>query len=394
MTTAMASLRTETSSSSFAVSAHRGTWKLVDELADEWRELCDEATDDQPFYRPEWIRAFYRILIPRLRVVIITVRQNGRLQLVLPLIELLSTFSKVPVRKMASPVNSCAGRFDAIYSAGPQGEAAIQATWNYFKDLDTWDVLSFRDAIQGSAVSRIAAAAQADGLSTIQLEDRPTPLVAIPEDPELLKQMPVNSRLRRQLRQIRRQIAEKGLSLKLHRVETADANALNRFYQLEASGWKGQERTAILLFGRKPFLDEVAESASRAGYLTLYLLELNGELIAGHYGFTHRACYYSVVVAYNENFKEFSPGHLIIDEIVHDCNARGIRAYQTTGQDQEWKMRWATQLQPVNHHYIFRGRMGNLAYAVESKLRPGISRLLARRNNEENHMKQPEFKKD
>lgn len=393
MTTAMANLRTETSSSSFVISVYRGNWKLVDQLADEWRELCDEATDDQPFYRPEWIRAFYRFFVPRARVVIIAARKDGRLRLMLPLIEELGTFSKIPVRKIKSPVNSCAGRFDGIYSAGPEGEAAIQATWKYLKELDGWDVLTFRDAIQGSAVSRIAASARADGLSTIQIEDRPSPIVPVPPDPELLKQMPVNSRLRRQLRQIRRQIAEKGSTLKLHRVETADPDALNRFYQLEASGWKGQERTAILLFGRKPFLDEVAESAARFGYLTLYLLELNGELIAGHYGFTHRSCYYSVVVAYNEDFKEFSPGHLIIDEIVHDCNARGIRAYQTTGQDQEWKMKWATQLQPVNHHYIFRGRMGNLAYAVESKLRPGVSRLFAGKKSEES-TKQPEFKKD
>jgi CelD/BcsL family acetyltransferase involved in cellulose biosynthesis len=384
--------RIELPSSSFVVSAYRGRGEILDQLADEWRELCAEAADDQPFYRPEWIRAYFRFFARRKNIIVIAARLGDRLCLMLPLIEETGTFSKIPVRKFRAPVNSCAGRFDAIYSAGPDGEAAIQATWRYLRELDGWDILQLRDALQGSAVSRLAAAAQADGLSTIQIDDKPSPYVPVPTDPELLKQLPVNARLRRQLRQIRREIAEKSSSLKLHRVETADPKALNRFYELEASGWKGQERTAILLYGRKPFLDEVAESAARAGYFTLYLLELDGQLIAGHYGFTHRACYYSVVVAYNESFKEFSPGHLIIDEIVRDCAARGVRAYQTTGQDQEWKMRWTNQVQPLSHHFVFRGRLGNLAYAVESRLRPAVSRLLAGQNKD--GMKAPEFKKD
>jgi CelD/BcsL family acetyltransferase involved in cellulose biosynthesis len=384
--------RIELPSSSFVVSAYRGRGEILDQLADEWRELCAEAADDQPFYRPEWIRAYFRFFARRKNIIVIAARLGDRLCLMLPLIEETGTFSKIPVRKFRAPVNSCAGRFDAIYSAGPDGEAAIQATWRYLRELDGWDILQLRDALQGSAVSRLAAAARADGLSTIQIDDKPSPYVPVPTDPELLKQLPVNARLRRQLRQIRREIAEKSSSLKLHRVETADPKALNRFYELEASGWKGQERTAILLYGRKPFLDEVAESAARAGYFTLYLLELDGQLIAGHYGFTHRACYYSVVVAYNESFKEFSPGHLIIDEIVRDCAARGVRAYQTTGQDQEWKMRWTNQVQPLSHHFVFRGRLGNLAYAVESRLRPAVSRLLAGQNKD--GMKAPEFKKD
>jgi len=385
--------RIEVPSSSFVMSAYRGRGEILDQLADEWRELCAGAADDQPFYRPEWIRAYFRFFARRKNIIVIAARLEGRLCLMLPLIEETGTFSKMPVRKFRAPVNSCAGRFDAIYSAGPNGEAAIQATWRYLRELDGWDVLQLRDALQGSAVSRLAAAARADGLSTIQIDDKPSPYVPVPADPELLKQLPVNARLRRQLRQIRREIAEKDLSLKLHRVETADPKALNRFYELEASGWKGQERTAILLYGRKPFLDEVAASAARAGYFTLYLLELDGQLIAGHYGFTHRACYYSVVVAYNESFKEFSPGHLIIDEIVRDCAARGVRAYQTTGQDQEWKMRWTNQVQPLSHHFVFRGRLGNLAYAVESRLRPAVSRLLAGQNKD--HIKDdPEFKKD
>ncbi len=379
MTTTVANHVVQYSLAAIDVHAEAGTVDVIEKFADEWRELCLEAANDQPFYRPEWIGAFIRAFIPGAKILLITARIGGRLRLVLPLLDETGTFSKVPLRKLRSPVDSYAGRFDAVYSVGPEGEAEILAVWEYLKRLESWDMLQLTDALHGSAISRIAAAARADGFNTIELEDKPSPIVPIPVQAEVRKLLPANSRLRRELRSIRRQLAEKGSALKFSRLVTADPDALDRLYKLEASGWKGQEHCAILLKGTRPFLDEVAQQAACFGYFTLYTLELDGELIAAHYGFTMRDCYYSTVITYNESFREYSPGHLLIDEIVNDCAARGIRAFQTTGQNQEWKMRWTNQTQRISHHYIFRGRLGNLAYRVESRLKPKIIRWMPRK---------------
>jgi len=367
---------TEASVDACVVCAHRGGVEIIDQLADEWRDLCAEAADAQPFYRPEWIRAYLRAFVPAAKLVLIAVRIESRLRMLLPLIEEAGTFSKVPVRKLRAPVNFCAGRFDAVCGAGPDADAAIRATWKYLKGLRSWDLLQFRDALEGSAASRLAEVAQAEGHRTIQIPDKPSPYVTIPQDPSLLDLMPVNARLRRELRHVRRQLAEQHSRLNFHRVETADRDALDRFYELEAGGWKGRESSAIISSQMRPFFDEVAESAAHFGYFTLYMLELNGQLAAAQYGFTQGTCYYSVIVAYNESFREYSPGHLIVDEIVRDCAARGIRRFDITGQNQEWKMRWTKAARPVNHHFVFRGPLGNLAYTVASKLRPGVGRLL------------------
>ncbi len=380
MSAAYANLLAPSAVHRFTVRAERGGLELIDQLGDEWRALCSEAANDQPFYRPEWLMAFLRAFFSDAKVLLISARLGGHLRLVLPLLDETGTFSKVPLRKLRAPVDSCAGRFDAAYSAGPQGEAAILAVWEYLKRLEGWDMLQLTDALHGSAISKIAAAARTEGFNTIELEDKPSPIVPIPVQAEVRKLLPANSRLRRELRSIRRQLAEKGSALKFSRFDTADPDALNRFYELEASGWKGQEGSATLFNGKRPFLDEIAQQASRLGYFTLYLLELSGELIAGHFGLTLRDTYYSVVVAYNEDFREYSPGHFVIDEIVNDCAVRGIRFYQTTGQNQEWKMRWTNQTQPISHHYIFRGRLGNLAYRVESRLKPRINRWMPRKS--------------
>ena len=44
--------------------------------------------------------------------------------------------------------------------------------------------------------------------------------------------------------------------------------------------------------------------------------------------------------------------------------------FDITGQDQPWKMKWATQARPASHHFIFKGPVGALAHAVGTSLKP------------------------
>ena len=368
MTAALPSCLTEVSPAETVVRGYRGGAELVDQFAGEWRELALEAVDDQPFFRPEWIRAFLRKFCPRGRVLLITVRIGGRLTLILPLVEEIATFSKIPVRRLRAPVNSTCGRFDAVCSAGPERERAIQSAWQFLREFEGWDLLQFRDSLGGSTVSRLAELARLEGFRTAHVPDKPNPYIAIPSDPEHLEKMPQNSKLRSQLRQIRLRLREHG-KLTFSRITTADREALERFYKLEASGWKAQRGSCVLNDGSRSFYNEVAEAAAREGYLSLYTLELNGILIAAHISFVHRDRCYSPKVAYNEDYKQFAPGHLIVAEIVRDCAARGIRGFDITGQDQPWKMKWTSEVREINHHFVFKGPMGALAYAVGSRLK-------------------------
>ena len=363
------------SPSALKVQSYCGGLEAIDRVANEWRELCSDAANDQPFYRPEWIRAYMRTFVPGARVHIIAARKDDRLSLVLPLIREDGTFCKVPVRKLRAPVNCHPGRYDAVRRTGTDGNSAIRATWEYLRNLEGWDLLQFRDTPEGSTVSTLAAEAAADGFRTIQLAERPNPYVPIPVDPKQLHHLPPNSKLRSQLRQIRRRMASQG-PLHFYRIETADRDGLERFYQLEASGWKGRAGSAILRSGTRQYYDEIAEWTARCGYFRLYMLEWNGELLASHFSLTHRNRCYSPMVAYNENFKQFAPGHLIVQEILQDCHARGVTGYDITGQDQAWKMKWTSETRAVNHFYIFKGARGGMAHALATKLVPFVGRFI------------------
>ena len=366
-------------SPSMVVAAHRGGVEVVERWADEWRILCDEAVDDQPFYRPEWIAAHIRAFSPQAKIVLLTVSRQGRLLFVLPLLREWSVFSGVPLRKLRGPVNSHSCRFDAVRHASSQGDAAVVAAWNHLQNLPGWDVLELQDLPEGSTISALALAACNSGVHTAQVTMRSNPYVPVPADPADLKKLPVNARLRGKLRHIRRELDSQG-GLKFLRFDKADRSVLDRFYELESAGWKGAEGSAIACNPEiRQFYDEVSQAAERFGYLRLYSLELNGELLASHFGLSLRGRYFSPKIAYNEKFPQYAPGHLIVSEILQDCASRGISEYDITGVDDEWKMKWAAATRAKFVHFVFRkGLAGSLAYALRFRVRPVVKKLVRR----------------
>ena len=356
---------------------HRGGVEVVERWAEEWRNLCDDAVEDQPFYRPEWIAAHIKAFSPHAKVVLLTVSSGGRFLFVLPLLQEWAVFSGIPVRKFRAPVNSHSCRFDAVRHSGPQGDAAVAAAWNHLQNLRDWDLLEIQDVPEGGTISALARAASENAFHAVRVPNLRNPYVPIPADPADLKNLPINARLRGKLRAIRRELDTQG-GWKFLRIDKADQAALDRFYELESSGWKGREGSAIACNpNTRQFYNEISKCAERFGYFCLYSLELKGELLAAHFGLSHRGRYFSPKVAYNEKLPQYASGHLIVSEILQDCASRGICEYDITGVNDEWKMKWTSQARDKIIYFIFRkGLLGSLAHTVRFRMRPAVKALV------------------
>src|SRR5256712_13313108 len=136
-----------------------GGVELIDALAEEWRELCEEEPNDQPFCRPEWVRAYLRAFAPRAKLVLITARVDDRLRAVLPLIEERGFLCGLPVRKLRSAANVHCVRFDMARGAGAEGEAAVLAVWRRLRDLPGWGLIDLTYAYDGGSLAPLVRAA-------------------------------------------------------------------------------------------------------------------------------------------------------------------------------------------------------------------------------------------
>ena len=320
--------------------AERGNVDLICGIADEWRELCAGGTGDQPFFRPEWIAAFVKAFAPAGTLLLITIREEGHLRAVLPLLEERLRFFGIPfsrIRSAAHPDYSC--RFDIIRDAGRDGGEVIAAVWKCLRALPDWDVVEFSNIPAGGAVERLLGLAQEDRYRVWQQEVALSPYIVLtppggkPDFPRFVRSANLKSKLRRRWRKLQ----EVGPGL-LRRIEHADAEVLERFYALERSGWKGKSGTAIACIpGVKRFYDLVAADASRFSYFSLYFLEISGKAIAAHFGLTLAGRYFPLKVAYDESYGAYSPGHLLVGLVLQEAAERGLQECECLGDSEDWK---------------------------------------------------------
>lgn len=366
----------ECSDTQLTAQTHRGDVQLVEQLAGEWRELCKEGPRDEPFFRPEWIAAYLRAFEPRTPVLLATAHSGERLRAVLPLIEKDTFFCGIPARILRGAGNEHSGRFDLLRSAGEDGDHAVRLIWDALKGRTDWDLIELPYVPEGGAAEQLLRLASDDGFLTGQYESYRSPYISLVGS-DRADLIPRRSDFRHNLRRRLRRAQEKW-NVHLRRIDRPDPVALNRFYELEASGWKGKEKTAITCSASpRRFYDEIASVGSRFGYFSLYLLNFDDTLVAGHFGLSYQGHYYSAKVAYDETYGFYGPGHLIIEAILRDILAQGFSEFDFLGPWMDWKESWAREGRTHSFCYVFRpGLLGHALYTAKLKLLTTLRRIV------------------
>lgn len=121
----------------------------------------------------------------------------------------------------------------------------------------------------------------------------------------------------REFRRLKRRLADSGV-LEHHVARGPDdiRSAIEAFLTLEASGWKGRERTAMAIDRyRAAFAREAVHRLAEQDMCRIHALTLDGKLIASLIVFVESGCAYTWKTAYDETFAAFSPGTLLMIEV-------------------------------------------------------------------------------
>lgn len=361
------------------VDVESGPPTLLERVAGEWRDLCSRASNNEAFYRPEWLQCWLRAFMPAAELTLFTARAGGRLVAVLPLLIQHGFSGGVPARIASSPTNYHSCRFDLLREAGSDGDAAIGEIWRSVNGKDGWDVLCFDYVPCRGALAVMRDHAAADGLPVWTRDSWRSPYIVIDgwdrSADFWLKR--TNAHFSRNIRRVLRKCAASG-PLRLERVDNADAAALAKFYAVESSGWKGTSGTGIRNDAATlQFYDEVASQAASFGYGRLYLLYHGDQLAAGHFGFTYNGKYLTAKCAFEESLRSIGPGHLIVNAILSDCAEAGLRELDLCGDAEEWKTKWTSAIHSHSTIFIFRrSTYGQLLYQWRSRLVPTVGAAL------------------
>jgi CelD/BcsL family acetyltransferase involved in cellulose biosynthesis len=340
-------------------------------IEEEWNSLV-EATCDEPFYRHEYIRSWIDNFVPQAKVKILTGRDDtGRLVAALPLVAQWGFMYGFPVWQLVSPTNVHSFRFDLL--AEDVGSAA-NAFFETLAADDSWDVIRITDVPWGGNAWQIYEAAVHAGFPAGSWESQRSPYIPLPPTG-------LSSKLKSDLRRRRRRLEEQGVI----RVECVTAGAhlqdcIEESFAMEENGWKGRKGTAAgQSQGGRGFYSELARFAAERDYLSLYFLKLNGKAVAFQYGLTRGGVYSMLRSSYDESLKQFSPGHLLLEEVLKDCCSRGLRELDFLGCELDWKLDWSRLVRVHHWLFIFRdNRVGRALHRAKFEWIPATKQRLGR----------------
>ena len=354
-----------------------GGLEIVERLAPRWEKLCEE-THSLPFYRPEWIAAYLKAFEPDSQVVLMTASASDKLVAVLPLIRKRAWFAGIPVSKLVGAANIHSTQFDIVRTSCEAGEAAIPAFWSLFKRIPAWNMLELPLLSRNGAGLKLIRLASSDGCHTMSVRFSESPVLSLKrgEKGQLTWLHDTSRHFRHELRRCAKVLArEMGEEPRLVRRTNPDHEALEQFYELEASGWKGGEGSAIKCAPQtRSFYNQISQAAAAGGYFCLHSLEVNNRMLAGAFSVQSGDCLYPLKIAYDESLGRGGPGQVMFDRILDECTQRGITRLFFGGQNDAYKMKWTSETLPNFNAYVFSPDFrSKLAFRLRT-LHPGIRR--------------------
>lgn len=352
-----------------------------DSLADEWDALV-ERCGGGILYRHGFLRIWREHFAPTGTLRVLTQRTpDGCLTAVLPLLLRHTRIYGIPVRELSAMANVHSGRFDLL---AENPTLASREFLGLLLRLADWDVLRLIDVPQAGAAEALLEAATLTGLRIGRWSSMDSPYIPLPTSWREMEPA-LNRHFRANMRRRWRRLSEKG-KVSTDLFDGGDdavmKERLEEGLQLEAKGWKGLGGTAICQASDTlGFYTALARHAAREGWLRLWCLRLDGRLIAFQYGLQDGSRYLLLKPAYDEELREIGPGHLLVEEVLKDCMARGLREFDFLGPDMPWKRDWTRKSRPHAWLYIFRGPRGQLIYWLKFRMAPLVKRLLRRWQN-------------
>lgn len=358
------------------------------ELEAEWAALADRV-DASPFLRPGYVRVRHAAFAEAATFAVVTVRRDGVLHGALPVADGPSGFG--PPSNYETPV-------EGIVADDPAAMREVAAT---LMGLPAPRVVFTYLRAGGPSAAVIDAAVAAAGRRAEARTSIRVPVVDTTgawDDYWATRSRNLRHNTERCLRRAR----DAGdLVFEVHDAfEDGRLEALLREgFAVEASGWKGQEGTAILADARtRTYYSELAAWAAGEGWLRLAFVRLDGTPIAFCFGIEAFGVHYALKVGYEDRMRKLSPGMLLMHGLIRRSFATGMRAFDFAGHDAAWKSAWATGIDEYRGVLAFAPTVaGRVAHArhrcrrriADSPIRPALQRLAGGVRGGRGHTEEP-----
>ncbi len=346
-------------------------------LREQWTELLGCSPRSSVFFSHEWFEAAWQWRQQSARLHLLCYHCDGKLSAVCPLVR----SRQGPLRVLEFLTVPDTQLCDVVVRPEHYGDANEAFVAELAGKCSEWDVLRLRylppDAI---AIRGLLAGLAERGLSALHRAEASNPYVALNAGWETYY-----ATRSRSLKKAANLAANR-----LHRagevfVEQLAAGAgssaevdqfLSNAIAVSARSWKGRTEYSLDQAGPQAFIRMLSRSAHERGWLSIWIVHLDGEPVAMEYQLVADGNVYALRSDFDGRHEHVSPGSYLSRHLLERLFGQALRRYLMGPGQNLYKFRWTEQAEPLFEGVTFsRTLRGKALSAWMLHLKPALRRI-------------------
>lgn len=344
-------------------------------LAPLWAELAGGSGQTSPFLSYDWFWCCWHAVWPRRHPEILLVEEAAGPVAIIPMMRWKEHFHGLPVRYLGFLECPDTPMVDML-SVGEPGPV-IDAFLDHLRSRSDWDVVQLQKLPATSPTLTTLEGALSGRLPWRRAGSLFSPYLTITGGWGTFYGAK-SQRFKKTWRNIQNRLERAGpVSVEEHRAVEPGSPLFREAIEVTGRSWKAGQGVAIATMPRMPeFFKELTRRASNHGWLSLWLLRLNGRVIAMEYQLRADGTVHALRADYDATYQELSPGTALNFAIVRSLFERGgVQGYDMGPGLNEYKCRWATGSHETVHLKLYRRHLySRFLYKMEAAVIPAARR--------------------
>ncbi|MDP2939810.1 MAG: GNAT family N-acetyltransferase [Candidatus Omnitrophota bacterium] len=352
------------------------------DLEKEWDSFLDESGQNNIFLTFDWLYNWWQCFKKDYSLYIILAKENDKIYGIAPLM-ISKRFGFRELRFISSNISD----YEDIITSGSteKRREIIEIILNKLYESNEWDIFrlnrirqespslsSFDNIVHNRIFANIFLKQHKEGAPYIKI-------TKTWDDYHSALRKKLVADTRRQLSKLTKQDAnflfkkienESEISLFLDK--------LIEFYKLRR---KSKHTKCIFDNGlTSSFIKIVADKFFHKGWLDLSFMEFKGKKVAMHFGFIYRDRFYYFMPVHNNEFYQYSPGRLLLYDLIHKCFDNHIRQFDFMLGEEDYKLDWKTGIERLYFVTMFQKTLkGSIANQILDRLSFNVKKLLGKK---------------
>jgi CelD/BcsL family acetyltransferase involved in cellulose biosynthesis len=311
-------------------------------LQDEWKKATSDIQGKRFFHLYEWYLSYLEALETDHDSVLFFVahRDGGDIEGIFPLKRTRKRHFGITATILESPSHPHLSLRDILICGNADHSGLLTDFVNFVAAHPEYkfDIIRIENALEDSGILELMAG-QPHVLNAWEETGFCNYLPVVPGEQH---SEGLSKSLRTQLRKARNKASRQGGTRCL---SARDPGELRQFYRhfldVEGSGWKKADGTAIILHpSLTAFYDSIMRHYSAIGACEIDLLVLESAIIAAQFSLVVDKTMYVLKIGYDEQCAELSPGGLLLQDVLERYESSGAVEHVNLVTDMAWHRRW------------------------------------------------------